>query len=77
MGFLTLAQQKSQKNARCSKIAEKVSFHNISQSVLPDIHVNSNKTKKCWKMPKFEKTNETFWMIFKQCATVKTFLAEV
>ena len=26
-----------------------------------------NRTKNWWKMPKFKKSNETFWMIFKHC----------
>ena len=26
-----------------------------------------NRTKNWWKMPKFKKSNETFWVIFKHC----------
>ena len=58
------AQKTSRAETQCLKINQKVSFHNI-------FHQNSTSESKSHKMEQFclsEDWNETFWMVFKQCA---------
>ena len=60
--FYFLSGEKFIKNA---KIGQFLKPENFGHTVLPDRSILMDKS--WWKKPKYKNTNETLWVIFKQC----------